>query len=185
MEQNRPLALAVGIMIVLCIAGTPVFAQAQSRPDEARGSFGYFAAGIGWLLESGNSSMVYSAGGGGHSITNRWILGGEGHSAFGADNAGGYGFLDLGYLVLSSRIILAYPLVSLGGGSMTRESSPSVSKCFLLTPSVEVDFLIPIRGRAGIFLGLRGGYASVLYSDTFTWSMPHGRLIIGGFGFGG
>jgi len=185
MNAKTKRSLIIGVIIlVFSISGIPMFAQERSVNTRERGSIGYFIGGFGWLLESGNSSIVYSTGGGGHGITNRWILGGEGHSAFGPENAGGFGFLNVGYLVLPMDFILVYPLIGLGGGSMTREGSPSVSKCALLNPSVEVDFLIPMRRRSGILLGLRAGYTFAVYSDTWNWSMPHLRLVVGGFGFG-
>jgi hypothetical protein len=127
---------------------------------------------------------VYSAGGGGHSITNRWILGGEGHSAFGPENAGGYGFLNIGYLLLKENSFLVYPLLGLGGGAMTSTVGSSVSKCALLNPAVAVDFLIPVTGGSGVLVGLHGGYTFTVYTSTFKWSMPHVRLVVGGYGFG-
>jgi hypothetical protein len=111
-------------------------------------------------------------------------VGGEGHSFLGPENAGGYGFFNIGYALVMTDIIVVYPLVGLGGDSMTREASPSVSKCALLSPSVEIDWLIPVKGRSGFLLDLRGGYTFSVYSDTLYWSMPHVRLVVGGYGFG-
>jgi hypothetical protein len=102
----------------------------------------------------------------------------------GPENAGGYGFFNIGYALVMTDIIVVYPLVGLGGDSMTREASPSVSKCALLSPSVEIDWLIPVKGRSGFLLDLRGGYTFSVYSDTLYWSMPHVRLVVGGYGFG-
>ena len=78
---------------------------------------------------------------------------------------------------------MLYPLVGLGGGALTRESKPSVSKCALINPSMRLDYLIYLKNRSGVLLGLHAGYIFTLYSNTFDWSMPYVRLAIGGFGF--
>jgi hypothetical protein len=162
---------------------TALFAVIQPLSAQDKGGVGYFTSGVGWFLEAGESSIVYSAGGGGHSITNRWILGGEGHSAFGPENAGGYGFLNLGYLLWRTDFILMYPLLGLGGGAMTSTIDSSVSKCALVNPAVAADFLIPLRSGSGLLLGLHGGYTFTVYSNTFNWSSPYIRLVVGGYGF--
>jgi len=169
--------LAVCMILVLFVFSNPVYGQ-------EKGGMGYFIGGAGWMLEAGNNSIVYSVGGGGHSITNKWIVGGEGHSSFGPDNAGGYGFFNLGYLLLDTELVLLYPLLGLGGGAMTREGDPSVSKCALLNPAVCCDFLIPGKDRSGFLVGLHAGYTFTVYSNTFNWSMPYVRVVIGGYGFG-
>jgi hypothetical protein len=176
--------LAVGLIVALFVSGNPIFGQeADSKADE-KGAVGYFTGGVGWILESGNSSIVYTLGGGGHSIQNRWLLGGEGHSSFGPENAGGYGFLNLGYILLREDFILVYPLLGLGGGAMTSDISSTVSKCALLNPAVGLDFLISTKQKSGLLVGLRAGYTFTVYSNTFDWSMPHIRLVAGGYGFG-
>jgi len=177
MRGKVKVLLAVCVVFALFVLGSPIFAQ-------EKGGVGYFTTGVGWFLESGESSIVYSAGGGGHSITNRWILGGEGHSSFGPDNAGGYGFLNVGYLLLREDLIMVYPLLGLGGGAMTSTIGSSVSKCALLNPAVAFDVLIPIKNSSGVLLGLHAGYTFTVYSNTFDWSMPYIRLVIGGYGFG-
>jgi hypothetical protein len=176
--------LTTGMIVALLFLGDPVYGQEQDSKANEKGGVGYFIGGVGWLLESGNSSIVYSTGGGGHSITNGWIVGGEGHSSFGPDNAGGYGFFNLGYLLVKTDLILLYPLLGFGGGAMTREADPSVSKCALLNPSIGVDFLIPIKNNSGFLIGLHAGYTFTVYSNTFSWSMPHIRFVVGGYGFG-
>jgi hypothetical protein len=171
------------MVISLFLLGDPVYGREQGSKAKEKGGVGYFVGGVGWILESGNSSLVYSTGGGGHSITNKWIVGGEGHSSFGPDNAGGYGFFNLGYLLVNTDFILLYPLLGFGGGAMTRETDSSVSKCALLNPSLALDFLIPMKDKSGFLLGLHAGYTFTVYSNTFNWSMPHIRLVVGGYGF--
>jgi hypothetical protein len=177
MNRTSKAVFVVALTATLFVVSGPGFGQ-------EKGGVGYFTTGVGWFLESGSNSIVYSAGGGGHSITNRWILGGEGHSSFGPDNAGGYGFFNLGYVLLNKDFILAYPLVGLGGGAMTSTIDSSVSKCALLSPAVAVDLLIRTKDNSGALVGIHAGYTFTVYSTTFTWSMPYMRLVIGGYGFG-
>ena len=184
MDGKIKACLAAGVVVALLISGTPVFGQQRHSRVNEKGAAGYFTTGVGWILESGDSSIVYSAGGGGHSIRNRWILGGEGHSSFGPEYAGGFGFFDLGYLLLGTDLILVYPVLGLGGGAMTSDVSSTVSKCALLNPGVGLDFLVSVKGKAGLLIGVRAGYTFTVYSNTFDWSMPYIRLVAGGYGFG-
>jgi len=176
---KRRAYLYVVVVVVLFLLGNPVSAQ-------EKGGAGYFAGGVGWLLEyPDETSFLYSTGGGGHIITDMWLIGGEGHASFG-ETAGGYGFFNVGYLVVKKEFVMVYPILGLGGGSMTSATSETVSSCALLNPAVGVDFLIPVKNNSGILLGLRGGFTFTIHqNDTFDWSMPHIRLIIGGYGFEG
>lgn len=171
----------IALITVLLLAEAAVRVAAERAPT--RSGLGYFIGGAGWVCESGDCAYVFSVGGGGLTMTNNWILGGEGHSVFGPDNAGGYGFLDVGYTLLRSQKLLFFPLLGLGGGSLTREGDPLVSACALVNPSLELDYLIHTSSHSGILLGLRAGCTLAVYSDTFYWSLPHARLLIGGFGF--
>ena len=108
-------SLIAGIILVLLTSGITVYGQETASPSKGKLAAGYFATGAGMISESGRNSVVYSVGGGGHSLTNRWILGGEGHSSFGPDNAGGYGFFNIGYAVVSTNTIVFYPFLGLGG----------------------------------------------------------------------
>jgi len=74
------------LLVLLVVLVNPVYAQ-------QKGGMGCFSGGVGWPLESGNSSILHSTGGGGHS-------------AFGPENAGGYGFLNVGYALLMTDVIL-------------------------------------------------------------------------------
>ena len=92
MNGNTKVSLIISVIILFFILVNPIYGQEQNSKSQDKGGMGYFIGGVGWLLESDRNAIVYSAGGGGHSITNKWIIGGEGHSSFGPDNAGGYGF---------------------------------------------------------------------------------------------
>ena len=59
MNGNIKTFLAVGMILLLFIFSTPIYGQ-------EKGGAGYFITGAGWVLESGDSSIVYSVGGGGH-----------------------------------------------------------------------------------------------------------------------
>lgn len=174
----------VGLVLALLVQPGALGAQQGSAGPRERAGMGYFIGGGGWLLESGERSFAFSTGGGGHAVRNGWVLGGEGHSSFGPGGAGGYGFFNLGHVLLATDWLLVFPMLGLGGGAMARESEPSVSRCVILNPAVGVDWLLPAPGKAGVLLGLRGGFMFDLYSDTFDWSMPYVRLVVGGYGVG-
>jgi len=97
------------------------------------------------------------------------IIGGEGHSSLGPDNAGGYGFFDIGYALLVTDSIVLYPMIGIGGGAMTRDADPSISRCALLNPAIGFDYLIHGKNKSGVLLGLRLGYNFTLYSDNWNW----------------
>jgi hypothetical protein len=175
--------LAIGLILALFFSAGILLGRENASITQGKGGMGYFMGGVGMLSESGRNAVIYSAGGGGHSIKNRLVIGGEGHSAFGPDNAGGYGFFDIGYAVFSTHDIVLYPLVGIGGGAMTRDADSSVSTCALLNPAIGFDYLIYRKDRSGMLLGLRAGYTFTVYSDTWSWSMLYIRLVIGGFGF--
>ncbi len=170
------------VFIIVCIIAV-LFISVSTAHGIEKAGMGYFLGSVGMLSESGNNSVIYSLGGGGHAIRNKLILGGEGHSCFGPANAGGYGFFNIGYAIISSDKLKLYPLLGVGVGALTRETNPKVSKCALLNPSLRLDYLIHIKNRSGVLLGLHAGYTFTLYSNTFKWSMPHIRLAIGGFAF--
>jgi hypothetical protein len=180
MRRNgiRPLpAMLLALLLFTTAAG-------RARAETVKGGMGYFLGGTGFVIESGDGAVIGSTGGGGHSLTNNWILGGEGHSVFGPDNAGGYGFLNIGYTILVSRNLLVYPLLGFGGGALTRESDSTVSTCALLNPAAGIDYLIYTGAGGGILVGLRTGCVFTVYSDAWHWAQPYARLAIGGFGFG-
>ena len=175
--------LIISFILMLLISVSVAYGEEKTSRCKAEAGMGYFLGGVGMLLEHGNNSAIYSTGGGGHAVYRcGLIIGGEGHACFGPSNAGGYGFFNIGYAVVSNDYFMLYPLLGIGGGSMTRETSPKVSKCALVNPSLRFDYLIHIKDRSGILLGLHAGYAFTLYTNTFRWSEPYIRLAIGGFG---
>jgi hypothetical protein len=185
MEAKVRALHVIGLLLIFVCAAGSVYGQEGSATALGKGGMGYFMGGVGMFHESDRNSVVYSVGGGGHSLKNRMIIGGEGHSSFGPENAGGYGFFDIGYALVLKNIVILYPLVGIGGGAMTRTVEPTVSSCALLNPTLCIDYLLFTKNRSGVILGLRVGYTFTLYSDTWNWSMPYIRLVIGGFGFEG
>ena len=182
MIGSKKVFLVISVTIAVFIAASTVYGQEEISTVQDRVGMGYFMGGVGMFSESGNNSIIYSVGGGGHLLNNKFIIGGEGHSSFGPDNAGGYGFFDVGYAALTSNIFILYPVIGIGGGAMTRSVEPSVSSGALLNPAVGFDYLIHRKSKSGILLGLRLGYIFTLYSDNWNWSMPYIRILIGGYG---
>jgi len=179
--KNKGIVPVPALLFVLLLFTT---ATGQAQAEALRGGLGYFLGGAGFVIESGEGTVIASTGGGGHSLSNNWILGGEGHSVFGPDNAGGYGFLNVGYAIGSVRNFLVYGLLGVGGGALTRESDPTVSRCALLNPAAGIDYLIYTSASGGFLVGLRTGCVFTVYSDTWQWAQPYARLVLGGFGFG-
>jgi len=147
-------SLGIGLILVLFCSVGILHGQEKTSITQGKGGMGYFMGGMGMLSESGRNAIIYSAGGGGHSLKNRLVIGGEGHSSFGPDDAGGYGFFDIGYSIFSTDVIVLYPLVGIGGGVMTRDMDPSVSKCALFNPALGIDYLIYRKNRGGMLLRL-------------------------------
>lgn len=181
-RAKTKLVLSFFVVVFLAFGTCIVYGQEKEPIVREKMGMGYFMGGVGMVFESGDNSVIFSLGGGGHSLKNRLIIGGEGHSSFGSDNAGGYGFFDLGYALLVTDSVVLYPLVGIGGGALTRVAEPSVSKCALLNPAIGFDYLINRKDKSGILLGLRLGYTFTLYSNTWNWSMPYIRILIGAFG---
>jgi len=115
-------------------------AQESGTRNLVYGGVGYFMAGYSVVdLDNLNQSLSNSGipeldrgsitiGGGGHYIIKNIIIGGEGHGVTGknAENdnyksaySAGYGFFNLGYVILNSPSFNFYPLIGFGGGGMT------------------------------------------------------------------
>ena len=127
-----------GVMAVLIILSPAI---GLGEPGEARiGNHelgvGYFVIG-GGTLTGGSSGAATTLGGGGHSVAvSGLILGGEGHSVFSDEGAGGLGFFDIGYAAVRRGNLIVYPLLGLGGGSLARDSDDTVSQVLLIDGSV-------------------------------------------------
>ena len=140
------------------------------------------------------SDNYLSLGGGGHAIINdKIVLGGEGHALlgrtksstlgvtdYGSKLSAGYGFFDLGYMLLRAGGLDAYPLLGIGGGGISMNIIQSEIGSFddiladpdrgaklstwdfLINIGLGIDYLYVLgggeMGEGGLVLGLRGGY---------------------------
>jgi hypothetical protein len=212
MQTSRSLIalLLATILLIGLGALATVHAQQQGheepRADESAhetvhsgGGAGYFAAGVQFtdlsdlnnrMADAGYptfSSEMVSIGGGGYSVTNRILIGGEGHGLISGDQGyqgrnvsvgGGYGLFTLGYLFRPNRNLRVYPRLGLGGGGLQLEisdqgdatdfddilddpnRSASIGRASLLVSlgaGLEYQFSGP-EERGGFRLGLRAGY---------------------------
>ena len=175
--------------------------QAIPVPEKDNGGMGYFSLGY-HMMNTGNLNdllQVYdypdlpgemiSIGGGGHGFVGEWVVGGHGHSfmnrpqsneTYDLSISGGYGFVDVGYVVNTRPGWDLYPLLGVGfGGFMLDisedqpaifnelleepETSMQVGKGgFLLDLSLNATYLFDFTEnyftRNGLVLGLQVGY---------------------------
>ncbi|PIP13880.1 MAG: hypothetical protein COT45_01025 [bacterium (Candidatus Stahlbacteria) CG08_land_8_20_14_0_20_40_26] len=148
-------------------------------------------------LEKNNISF----GGGGYGIIGEKILlGGEGHGSqqaifsdtLKASVSAGYGFFDVGYVLLSKKSFRLFPIVGLGGGGIDlrilergvtptfdeildnpgREANISTGS-ILLQFGAGLDYFLKLgedeKGEGGLLFGIRAGYT---YAPTQAdWKM--------------
>jgi hypothetical protein len=177
------------------------------------GGAGGFMLGVQWLdLSELNSELRangfksfnaydFSYGGAGYGIIgNRLLIGGEGHgfsqeksnSTYLQSLSGGFGFFDVGYIVVQRWGFQLYPMIGIGGGGLSmrlteravldfddivtdpkREALLSVGS-FMLQGAVGLDYMLklgvmPEMSEGGMLFGIRVGYT---YSVTKTdWDM--------------
>jgi hypothetical protein len=175
------------------------------------GGTGYFIIGCGTIDFSNLNQELwvhyypeinqnfYSFGGGGHFQINRIIIGGEGQALLRSENSnntyttignGGYGFLNVGYIVYQNKRLSLYPLVGIGGGGYSIDISkntitPNInnlmqgdlnqmhlsSSNILLNLSIGTDYFFlgkpQENGIDGFTIGFRIGYTLDLLN---TWS---------------
>jgi len=177
----------------------------QENEAQTRGGRGYFMAGASILnfdgfnaaLRAQNypafSGNLFSLGGGGHGIIHRFVIGGEAHALitgnkdFTLSNRNykssletGYAAFNVGYQIIRHHGFALYPLIGLGGGSVSLKISDRTPTSFddvlanpgryarlttgglLMHASVGLDYLIITRRTErrsrGFVLGLRAGY---------------------------
>ena len=211
--------------------GTAAFAQ-----DVRTGGMGMFMVGSqgieadqlnDWLDDNGYSRTSQSLsliGGGGLYIGEDVVIGGHGagflRQNLDGDNvsstaylSGGYGMFDLGIPVYRSPDLMIYPMLSIGGGSIsvheenitsTLSDSDSSGKSvggLLYQLSVGADYLIggtscgQEESCGGISVGFRAGYTLPANQDDWQLSLtgrpkavisgPFFMLTVGGWGLGG
>ncbi len=177
------------------------------------GGAGGFMLGIQWLdLSELNSDLRANGfkafsksdltyGGGGYGIIgDRLLIGGEGHGFYQEKSTsthiqslgGGFGFFDVGYIVVKRWGFHLYPMIGIGGGGLSmrlteravldfddimadpkREALLSMGS-FMLQGAAGLDYMlklgsIPEMGEGGMLFGIRAGYT---YSVSKTdWDM--------------
>lgn len=224
--MKRLVSFLICVLIIPFIFSVPAAAQDDSDDTnyEDNQGRGYFMFGAHFLdIDDLNArlsnlgytefpSYFYTIGGGGHGILESGIvIGGEGHAllnrkettgTFNSSLGGGYGFFNLGYAVYKQNDFTVYPLIGIGGGTVTMKITDSEAPLFddviadpkrtaelstggfLLDLSVGMDYLFRVgtdEDEGGFMFGLRAGY-TFSPSDS-DWKM-NGNQINGGPDFG-
>ena len=214
-------------MLILSLTFNSISLVAQEETEEKTkktkefGGMGFFHFGYNQVdLNSLNSLLsnngytkfptnYLSFGGGGWAVIRNFVIGGQGHGLSGGTVTGaaysseiemGYGFFDLGYMVVSGKNLKVYPVLGLGGGGVTvrineigttptfddvlkdpKRSVELSSNGFLTKLEVNFDYILnntgSNEGNGGFILGLTIGYT---YSPSNNgWEMNE-RDISGG-----
>ena len=193
-------------IVLFLIFVTSIFAEGIS------GGFGYGAYQIGKMdFSSMNAELVannyptldesfFSFGGGGFSKTGNLLIGGEGYGTYNNPNklgtneissTLGYGFFNVGYLLVDVGNLKVYPLVGVGGYGMSiklknGEATASYSSSGLLFQGgIGLDYLL---GGSGFLIGARAGYLSSpnkskygsLFNEEKSFSGTYASIVIGG-----
>jgi len=175
---NSAFMLAFGLLLSIACYG-----QEGGKAKNVSGGIGYSVLGTSFLNLNSLNSMLqsngypvlsenfFTAGGGGHAIVNRIIIGGEGYSLMGEDVLNGSlrqsvyastGFFDIGYIALSYKGLNVFPMLGIGGGEMIfkiREDISSISFGDILNDprrAVELKsecFLLDFGGGINYILG--------------------------------
>jgi hypothetical protein len=204
-------------MVLAIIAASIVPGRVLSQdgsatsPEERRGAFlvGYLQLDLGDVnreLEAAGYPALregfLTLGGGGYTTRDRFVAGGEANGVLGASRntvngaytvsaTGGFGVFRLGYIVHRTAHLDVFPLVGIGGGTMSlkiaqrndvafgdvladpRRSATLSSVTFVMDASLHVNVRIPVRQRepnreGGIVLGLQGGYSVAPWASGWT-----------------
>lgn len=201
---------------ILISSVQPVSAQENTSNGKHYGGFGYFLGGYQTMdLSALNDAMMQkgypelqngsvSIGGGGYYLLRNWMIGGEGcglpgstseNASYKVSLGGGYGFFNVGYLVLKTPGFSLYPIVGIGGGGMTvalREktaNTPAFGQIlddpgretylnnggFMLNFSLLAHYLVlgtkTTDGSGGFILGLKAGF--ILNLDGDNWYLDN------------
>jgi hypothetical protein len=181
----------VATSLLLVLFTTPIAAQ------ELAG--GYFQAGLHWAeLDALNDRLVLfgipsfndhflTLGGGGHVEIDRVLIGGEGHglmsqsessAGFSHELSGGYGFFNVGGVIIRDNDFRLFGLVGVGGGALELETS---ERALLTWDEVMAN---PRRGAeltvGGIMLQTAFGADYIAdFDETFGWGGVSVGLRIG------
>ena len=225
--MKRTGLILVCISLLALLLAVPAAAQNDEEEEatfeETQGR-GYFSFGVHFLdIDDLNDRLsnqgytefptyFYTIGGGGHGILeNGIVVGGEGHAIMERDETtgtfetslgGGYGFFNLGYAVYQQNNLSVYPMLGIGGGSVSMKITDSEAPLFddvladpkrsaelstggfLFDIAVGLDYLFTVgttQEEGGFMFGFKAGY-TFSPSDN-DWKM-NGNEINGGPDFG-
>lgn len=199
-RQGRPSVIAC---LLLALSTSPLAAQDSGQ--------GYFQAGLHWIgldelndrlflfgIPSFNNHFV-TLGGGGHIEIDRLLLGGEGHGllkqtqaspGFTHSLSGGYGFFNVGGVIVRDNDFRVFGLVGLGGGGLQMETSERALLTwdevmasprrgvlltvggFMVQTSFGADYIADVDetfGIGGVTVGARFGFT--YQTDSDDWAM--------------
>lgn len=201
--KSEMLSFVFTAALIILIVNTDLFSQETETARKNEEVRGYLMLGgsqldIGplneRLISQSNFSFsdeFFSIGGGFHRIKNeKWLFGFEGHFLateeqkyaahdvdYKASLMAAYGFVDMGYVVVSSGGLDVYPLIGFGGGGTWLQigktnfdeilsdpvrNAQLTSGAFLLNFAVGADYLFKSEEfkehEAGFVLGFRAGY---------------------------
>jgi hypothetical protein len=219
MAQTRKTAVVFSVIVAVLLSAAVSQGQEEAAEMKEEGGMGYSIFGNSMIdvenlnakLESNGytklSESYFCVGGGGHSIINkRWIIGGEAYSLLGDDVTGAnfkastiifQGFASVGYIVFAKKGFSVYPLIGLGGGSMTltfsekeatysfddvlidpRRGTTLTAGGFLINLALGVDYYLKMgenkEGHGGFLFGVRAGYT--LAPSKAGWGMFDNEL---------
>jgi len=164
----KPLFLIITFSMLL---KAPAFSQNRAETGALTGGFGYFSTGyttgnfkaFNEMLQKEGYPQIGNGGifigGGGDFVINGFVIGGEGGGVIKPEKSngkyqtgisGGYGFINLGYVIFSGKTVLAYPAVGFGGGGS--------SVRFTDLNSVPADFEEILKNPCGQTVITGGGF---------------------------
>jgi hypothetical protein len=185
-----------------------LFSTALAAQDSGRG---YFQAGLHWLeLDALNDRLTFygipsfddhflTLGGGGHVEIDRLLLGAEGHGLLGQTESspgfshelsGGYGFFNVGGVIIRDNDFRVFGLVGLGGGGFELETTERALLTWddvmanprrgaeltvggvMLQTAFGADYIADVDetfGLAGVSVGVRIGFT--YQPETDNWEM--------------
>lgn len=201
---GRALAAFAGLLLATGIgAALPAAAEPAFNFDVWEGAKAYYQPGFSFLDTNSLNQLIAPAGyanysntfltqgGGAQVILDRIVIGGSGFGLSGFRAAsgkgetlavsGGYGLLNLGYVIVRQKNFSLYPMIGIGSGGVKINASEALNKLFGFTSGSDVfelqssqivmdiglgaDYLIDFNAdrklATGLDVGLKLGYVFV------------------------
>lgn len=204
---GRGLAAFAGLLLATGLGAALPMAPASAEPafnfDVWEGAKAYYQPGFSFLDTNSLNQLIAPAGyanysntfltqgGGAQVILDRIVIGGSGFGLSGFRAAsgkgetlavsGGYGLLNLGYVIVRQKNFSLYPMIGIGSGGVKINSSEALNKLFSFTSNSDVfelqssqivmdiglgaDYLIDFNAdrklATGLDVGLKLGYVFV------------------------